>query len=68
MLLNQATYEKEYQNYDAAIKALNTKEINQIKNQIETERSCFENEAEMLYSIAVDWSITIAVVKQIMSL
>jgi len=68
MLLNQATYEKEYQNYDSTIKALTVEEINQIKNQIKTERSCFENETEMLYFIAVDWSITIAVVKQIMSL
>lgn len=68
MLLNQATYEKEYQNYDVTIKALTVEEINQIKNQIKTECSCFENETEMLYFIAVDWSITIAVVKQIMSL
>jgi hypothetical protein len=67
-MLNQTTYEKEYQNYDSTIKALSTEEINQIKNQIETESSCFENEEEMLYFIAVDWSITIAVVKQIMSL
>lgn len=67
-MLNQTTYEKEYQNYDSTIKALSTEEVNLIKNQIETENSCFEDKAEMLYFIAVDWSITIAVVKQIMSL
>ena len=68
MLLNQTTYEKEYQSYDSTIKALTAAEVDQIKNQIETECSCFENETEMLYFIAVDWSITIAVVKQLMSL
>ena len=67
-MLNQKTYEMEYNTYDATVTALTEIEINQIKNQIKNELSCFENTTELLYFIAVDWSITISVVKYIMSL
>lgn len=63
MLTNQRTYETEYKNYDSSIKVLTKKEINQIKEQAKKERACFENEMEMFYFLAVDWSITIIVVK-----
>lgn len=67
MLLNQRTYETEYHNYDTVASVLTEAEISQIKNQTK-ELPQYENELEMLYTIAVDWSITIAVVKYIMSL
>lgn len=67
MLLNQRTYEAEYHTYDTTAAVLTETEISQIKNQIK-ELPHYENETEMLYSIAVDWNVTIAVVKYIMSL
>jgi len=67
-MLNQRTYEMECMNYDTTVSVLTAAEIDQVKDQIKNELPYFENKTEMLYFIAVDWSITISVVKYIMSL
>ena len=66
-ILNQETYEIEKNLYSSSLSDLTKNEIEEIKSQIENEKKWY-TPIELLYSIAVDWHITIIVIKYIMSL
>jgi len=66
-ILNQETYEIEKNLYSSSISDLTQDEIEKIKKQIEREKKWY-TPIELLYFIAVDWRITITLIKYIMSL
>lgn len=68
MLLNQRTYETEYTEYTTCIENLTENEIVQIKEQFKNELSNDCSKMETIYTVAVDWSITISLLKYILSL
>lgn len=66
MMTNEMIYKTELNNLDTTIEVLTKEEREEIRTSYKEElKKDYENETEILYFLAVDWNITIAVVKAI---
>lgn len=66
MMTNEMIYKAEMNNLDTTIEALTKEEREEVRVSYKEElKKDYENETEILFFLAVDWNITIAVVKAI---
>lgn len=66
MMTNEMIYKTELNNLDTTIEVLTKEEREEIRTSYKEElKKDYENETEIFYFLAIDWNITIAVVKSI---